>query len=281
MTETVWITGGNSFTAGHLSPALKQAGYQVNQTAIDITDAAACDTFIKRERPDYIIHLAAISFVPAGQDAEIYAVNTLGTENVLKAATIAPPKKIILPSTSHIYGRQSLPVIDEAVAPAPVSHYGCSKLAMEYLAANYQPSLPIQIVRPFNYTGRGQAAQFLIPKLVSHFARRATTIQLGNIDVWRDISDVRWVVQAYLGLLTASPQGPLNLCRGEAISIREMLTMLEQLTGHQIKIEQDPALMRRDELPRQCGSQIQLRAALPLLPEPLPITETLAWMLAV
>ena len=112
--------------------------------------------------------------------------------------------------------------ITEATRPAPVNHYAASKLAMEWMAADLLPTdFRSCMTRPFNYTGVGQTESFLVPKLVAHFAQRRPHVELGNLDVVRDFSDVRAVAQAYVRLLTADvPEGVTNLCSGVGRSLR-------------------------------------------------------------
>ena len=109
--------------------------------------------------------------------------------------------------------------------PAPANDYAVSKLAMEYLAKTYSVRLPLIICRPFNYTGVGQAEAFLLPKIVAHVRKGATEIELGNLDVARDFSDVRDVSSIYARLIQtpAAVGATLNICSGKAYTLREVL----------------------------------------------------------
>ncbi len=133
--------------------------------------------------------------MPDGQDESIYAINTFGPQYILDACLKLKksPKRIILASSSTIYGPQGNERLNEHSLVNPTNHYACSKWAMEQIAATYADRLNITITRPFNYTGVGQDIKFLVPKIISHFKQKAATIKLGNIDVWRDFSDVRWI----------------------------------------------------------------------------------------
>jgi len=278
----VWVLGASSFTGQYLLPKLKAENYQVVTTEVDITKAKAVEDALLQIQPNYIINLAGISFVPDGENADIYAINTFGPQNILDASLKLKkaPKKIILASSSLIYGKQKQETIDESCIANPINHYGCSKWAMEQIAQNYQDKLDIIITRPFNYTGVGQDNKFLIPKIVEHFKQRKTTISLGNLDVWRDFSDVRWVTQAYSELLNMEHSGLLtvNLCSGELISIRAIIKILEKITGHTIKVQVAPQFIRPSDIPRQCGNGMLLQKIITMRPS--NIEDTLAWMLA-
>jgi nucleoside-diphosphate-sugar epimerase len=282
-TQTVWVIGAKSFTGKYLVPALQKSAYRVVTTHVDITHAQAVEKAMLDIQPQYVINLAAISFVPDGGSADIYAINTFGPQNILDACLKLPtvPKKIILASTSHVYGEQAREVIDESCPVNPVNHYGCSKWAMEQIAKTYHDKLNILIARPFNYTGTGQAEKFLVPKIVQHFKQKAETIQLGNIDIWRDFSDVRWVVQAYTELLAApmQKQQVINLCSGRLTSIREIINMLQELTGHTLEIATDARFIRSADMQRQCGDNQNLYQLAPTLLKPMAFKNTLKEML--
>jgi len=164
----VLVTGLGGFTGIHLAPLLEQRGYEVVRAAepeFDLLREDSIGALVQATQPEYVIHLAAITFV-AHQDATaLYAVNTVGTTLLLSALERMAPRlrKVVLASTSQIYGNATDDPITESTPPAPISHYACSKLAMEFMARSFFDRLPILITRPFNYIGRGQAPQFLVP----------------------------------------------------------------------------------------------------------------------
>lgn len=282
--EKVWLMGADSFTGVHLIPILKKNGYSIDTSEVDITNAQQVEDTALQIKPDYIINLAAISFVPDGEDESIYAVNTLGPQNILNACLklAQAPKKIILASSANIYGIQEHEQVNEGYIPNPINHYGCSKWAMEQIAKTYSERLNIIITRPFNYTGKGQDIKFLVPKIVDHFKRKADTLNLGNIDVWRDFSDVRWIVQAYTELLVTTPNKSLeivNLCSGKLISIREIIELLSEITGHHLNVETSSKLVRQADIKRQYGYNSHLFKLVPKLSQPIALKETLNWML--
>ena len=281
--DKVWLLGADSFTGHYLLQALKDANYEVDTTAVDITDAQQVEQAMLAIQPSYIINLAAISFVPDGDSANIYAVNTIGVQHILDASLelAIAPKKIILVSSSTVYGQAGQEDITEDTLASPVNHYGCSKWAMEQIANTYADQLNIVITRPFNYTGQNQEAKFLVPKIVQHFQQSAAIIELGNIDIWRDFSDVRWVANAYVQLLKTDKKNhsPVNLCSGKLTSIREIISRLEQLTGHIIDIKVNPDFVRASDIKRQKGDNGRLYELLPTLDAPIDFEHTLQWML--
>ena len=232
-------------------------------------------------QPDVIVHLAAIAFVGHGAADAFYQVNLIGTRNLLEAiAACGKTPECVACQQCQCLRQRFRRVLNEQTPPAPANDYAVSKLAMEYMARLWCDRLPIVIARPFNYTGVGQADNFLLPKIVSHFRRKAEVIELGNLDVWRDFSDVRAVVQAYRGLIEARPVGQaINVSSGTTHSLREVIGKCSAITGHQLEVQVNPAFVRANEVKTLCGDNAKLRALLPGWETP-SLDETLGWMLA-
>ena len=294
LTRTL-VTGANGFTGNWLTGNLLASGHAVTETVagqstpetpsrrwLDITSPEECRRVIDEVRPDYIVHLAAISFVAHNDPLDFYRVNVLGTLNLLQACADVghTPRKVLVASSANVYGNVSSEAIDESFPVAPVNHYAASKASMESLVRTWFDRLPLLIVRPFNYTGRGQATNFLVPKIVEHFARREPEISLGNIDVARDFSDVRYVVRAYEALLDSGAVGEtVNVCIGQPYTLREILAMASEITGHELQIQVNPAFVRQTDVKMLAGSPAKLRKLVPEV-EAIGFRDTLQWMLA-
>lgn len=277
----VLITGLNGFTGRFLRDELVSHGHEVVGLQADLTDAAELADEMKRVQPDWVAHLAGIAFVGHGEANDFYRVNLMGTRNLLAALAACGkrPVCVLLASSANVYGNSTAGVLGEDAAPNPANDYAVSKLAMEHMARLWLDKLPIVIARPFNYTGVGQSESFLLPKIVAHFKRRVEVIELGNLDVWRDFSDVRAVVQAYRRLLEASPAGEtVNVCSGRTHSLREALALCEHLTRHAMAVRANPAFVRSNEVRSLCGDPSRLRALIGNW-DTQPLEETLGWML--
>jgi len=288
------ITGIRGFTGHYLAQALSSAGYEVYGTAhgseaggerifsVDLCDKAELARVLQQVQPEVVAHLAAIAFVAHGDVDAIYRVNVLGTRNLLEALASLPtvPSAVLLASSANVYGNATVEVIDEIQPLMPANDYAISKLAMEHVARLWMDKLPIILTRPFNYTGVGQSEQFLIPKIVHHFKTRASSIELGNLDVAREFSDVRMVAQAYTRLLQQAPAGQtFNVCSGVAYTLREVISMAEDLTGYPIEVRVNPAFVRPNEVYKLTGNPAKLHACVGNLDE-YALRDTLAWMLA-
>lgn len=288
------LTGRNGFTGRYVACELEQAGYEViglsNHLAgeelgstiqANLLDRNAVARAVAEAEADVVLHLAAIAFVAHGDVDEMYRVNVIGTRNLLEALAAAPkqPELVVLASSANVYGNAEVDPVTEDTPPAPANDYAVSKLAMEYMAKLWMGRLPITITRPFNYTGVGQSTQFLIPKIVDHFRRGARKIELGNTEVVRDFGDVRDVAHTYLQILERKPvNATINICTGSGISLREIICRLEDMAGYRINVSENPAFVRRGEIPRLVGSGRFLDALVGTVMRK-DIDSTLRWML--
>jgi nucleoside-diphosphate-sugar epimerase len=281
MKQKILLTGAAGFTGLFFRSAAEAAGHQVVALQANLTDKAAVAAEVLQAAPDAVVHLAAISFVGHADDTAFYGVNVVGTMNLLAGLAALPvkPSKVLLASSANVYGNCDASPITEAQPPAPVNHYAMSKLAMEHMARTYLDRLPVLFSRPFNYTGPGQAPNFLIPKLVSHFARRAPAIELGNLHVEREFNDVRMVCDAYLALLAHGVPGEVyNVCSGQPYTLQHVIALLSGITGHTMDVQVNPAFVRANEVHRLCGSPDKLLRATGALPAH-GLEQTLSWML--
>jgi GDP-6-deoxy-D-talose 4-dehydrogenase len=289
------ITGLTGFTGRHMAALLLEEGYDVWGTVspasdrsvpgatgvpVDLLDLDALKACVADAQPDVVVHLAGLAHVTGNPPSQSYLVNIMGSRNLLDALTTLDqrPRAVLFASTSNVYGNADVEVIDENVPLRPGNDYAVSKLAMEHMARLWSDRLPVFFTRPFNYTGVGQSEAYLLPKLVGHHARHEARMSLGNMNVSRDFSDVRDVVNVYARLLEAAPAGEaFNICSGTGHTLGELLTMLERIAGYKIDIFVDPRFMRHNEIAKLVGSSQKLRRVIGRVPV-TPISDTLEWM---
>lgn len=277
----ILLTGAHGFTGHHFTAQAEAAGHKVIPLEVDLRDPAAISAAVTTIGYDVVVHLAAISYVGHADNTAFYAVNVVGTTNLLQALVDkgSTPRCVLVASSANIYGNCDASPIAETQPPAPVNHYAASKLATEHMARTFSDRLPVLITRPFNYTGPGQGANFVIPKLVDHFTRRAPRVELGNLAVEREFNDVRFVADAYLGLLSRGKPGEVyNICTGKPYTLQHVIDTLSKLTGHHLEVQVNPAFVRANEVHRLCGSPTKLQDAIELRQTP-SLEDTLRWML--
>ena len=275
------LTGAGGFTGRHFARQAAAAGYQVQAIESNLLNTEALAAELQRMQPQYVVHLAAISFVGHADAQAFYGVNVLGTMNLLDAlcGLEHPPEKVLLAGSANVYGNCERSPIAETEPVAPVNHYATSKVAMEMMARTYLGRLPLFFTRPFNYTGPGQAQSFLIPKLVDHFARRADSIALGNLHVEREFNDVRFVCESYLRLLQRAQAGEVyNVCSGQPVTLQAVIRTLAEITGHTLDVTVNPAFVRANEIHRLCGNPAKLFDCVGPMPG-YELEATLRWML--
>jgi nucleoside-diphosphate-sugar epimerase len=277
----VALTGANGFTGRFVRAALEQAGATPVTLQVDLRDPDAVDRAVGSLDFDRVIHLAGHAFVDATDWHAFYAVNQLGTLNLLDAvARKQPGTRCILASSAQVYGPRAEGLIAETSPTKPFNHYAISKRAMEQGADLWRDRLEIVVTRPFNYTGAGQETMYLIPKIVDHFRRRVDVIELGNTWVRRDFGDVRSVADAYAALALAPDVPPVvNIATGIVSSIGDILEHLTMISGHHIEVRVNPVFVRSGDVAVLGGDPTQLRRALPDW-RPHALADTLRWMYA-
>lgn len=281
MRKRLLLTGAEGFTGQHLAAAASKAGFDVVGLQSDLTDADGVRQEVAAASPTHVVHLAAISAVTHADQEAFYRVNLFGSLNLLDALkkSSVRPQKVLLASSANVYGNAEMDQISEEVCPKPLNHYAMSKLAIEHMAATYADTLPLIFTRPFNYTGVGHDTRFVIPKIVEHFKQGASSLELGNLDVYREYNDVRMICDAYLRLLALGVDNETyNVCSGQAYSLREVIAKVEKVTGRCIEVAVNPAFVRANEVITLAGNPGKLKAAIGDL-ETYQLEDTLAWML--
>jgi GDP-4-dehydro-6-deoxy-D-mannose reductase len=238
---------------------------------VDLRQPDRVRSAIAGKVPDAVIHLAAISFVPdsIARPRETYDVNLHGTINLLEALLEQGFNGAFLyVSSGDVYGAvqaEGLPISEERL-PKPRNPYSASKLAAE--AYCYQLSqrsrVRVLIARPFNHIGPGQSERFAVAGFAKQIAeirqgRRAPLIEVGNVDVTRDFSDVRDVVRAYLRLLESGVSGEAyNVCSGIERNVGEVLRRMLELSGVRAEVKRVSDKLRPNEQTRHYGSNRKL-----------------------
>ncbi len=291
----VLITGASGFVGRWLAKALTDGGHAIIDigTEVDVTDRAAIGKTISGAAPDAIVHLAAVAFAPdaSADPGAAYSVAIGGTVNVLEAVRTLPrPSVVLVTGSSEVYGEphpDDLP-LRESSALRPRSPYSLSKAAQESVALAYAAryGLSIVVTRSFNHTGPGQRPVFVVPALAGRVrafaAGEAPDIPVGNLDVRRDLMDVRDVTDAYRRILEAQATGGvavgglvLNVCSGRSVAIRDVLDELCRLAGVEPVIRVDPKLVRAND-PAEIRGDATAVQALTGWAATTPLTKTLA-----
>lgn len=240
---------------------------------LDVRDAAGMEACIRTVEPDRVIHLAAVSHVPTAQQFPVSAweVNVLGTLNLLEACSaLAPDAAVLYVSSGDVYGRtfQQGSPLDEEATPRPENPYSSSKAAAEILVRQYAyQGLHGICLRAFNHVGPGQRPDFVVSAFARQIAEieaglREPVLTVGNLDAWRDFTDVRDVVRAYeLVVNHASeikPASIFNVCSGQPRQIRSVLDGLLAASATSIRVEQDPDRLRPSDTPFAAGNPSRL-----------------------
>src|SRR6266851_6156877 len=252
---TILITGATGFIGSHLTELLLREGHRVRAIAryngrgdighlsalppelldqLDIRFGDVTDTFLMRDLVascDIVLHLAALIGIPYSYvaPASYVSTNVSGTLNVLEACRQAKVRRVIVTSTSEVYGTAIYSPIDEKHPLQGQSPYSASKIGADKFAESYYRafSLPVITIRPFNTYGPRQSARAVIPTIVSQ-ALSEPEIRLGSLAPIRDLNFVKDTVAAFLAIAAADGAigKTINVGAGKGISIGELAALI-------------------------------------------------------
>lgn len=245
--------------------------------AMDVRHPADITAVLEAAKPDAIVHLAAIAFVPAAEadPGAALDVNIVGTARLMaavkqrRAAGTLDPRVLVIGSGEQ-YGRHEpdeMPLAESA-EQRPRSVYAASKASQEHVALEAHRSAGVRVVttRSFNHSGAGQPDRYLLPALVQRAralrAERRRTMPVGNTTPVRDFLHVRDVARAYADLLDQGVDGEAyNVSRGEGVSVETLAQRVLALAGVNAILETDPTLVRPADVPVLIGDNAKLRRA--------------------
>jgi GDP-4-dehydro-6-deoxy-D-mannose reductase len=282
------VTGARGFVGPHLVSVLRARGARVIGLGVEsdpggsglddwrVADLRRPETLVAAlatTRPDAVVHLAAASSAAASfrDPTATFEINMLGTWYLLEAVrAAAPTARVLVVGTGEVYGPQpdETPVGEDAPF-RPVSPYGLSKAAADAMAeiATLRFGLDVVRVRPFGHVGPGQTPRFFLPSFAEQIAlaeagRSAPLLRVGNLEVVRDLLDVRDIVVAYALLLERGERGAVyNVCRGSGERLSNIAAGLVRRARLPLTIEVDAARRRPADLPVLVGNPGRVRAA--------------------
>jgi GDP-4-dehydro-6-deoxy-D-mannose reductase len=287
------VTGASGFVGSYLSAHLEECGDEVIalDDSVDLGDPAGAVTVgdqLKLVAPDVIYHLAALTHVGRSWEDPVSTmrVNALGTLSVLEAARVqSHPPRVLLISSSEVYGAGQGRPIREDDPLRPVTPYAASKVSAEYLGlqAFLGRGLDVVRARPFNHIGPGQGDVFVVSALARRIveAERAGggAIAVGNLAAARDFTDVRDVVRAYRLLATSGAAGDVyNVCSGVARQVEELFKILIAHSSVPVEAREDPELFRPVDVPMLVGDNSRLVDLVGWRPE-IDLSQTLVAVL--
>lgn len=213
---------------------------------VDIRNQKKLELLFRKVRPDAVAHLAAMHFIPDcnADPKKTLAINAEGTRTVVRLCNAYAVKKFIFASSASVYGARATPCTERSPA-RPVDIYGNSKLRAEKIIREECVS-HWSIMRVFNVIGKNETHPHLIPSIISQL-QHSRSITLGNLRSQRDYLYVDDLVDGIL-MLFHSDKGnseTINFGTGIGTTAREIITMLENITGRHIQIKTSHRLLRR------------------------------------
>ncbi len=280
----VLVTGASGFIGSHLVHRLLNEGAQVGITVryanliknVRLTDCWECLHIIEADlrnrgalaaiasfQPQVVFHLAAYNHVGQSftQVEECFDVNAKGTANLLDVCSAVP--RFVYISSSEVYGQQDAVPFVESTQPRPMSPYAITKYAGELYCRMKQlmaHNCGVVLLRPFNAFGPGQSTKAIIPELILK-ALRGEAILTTSGEQTREFNYVTNIVDGILlAALTEEPlDGPVNVCGGEEVRIRDLVQKIVEMTGSSSRVEMGALSYRPNEIWRMYGDSTRAR----------------------
>lgn len=224
---------------------------------LDLNNSNTLEKLISEHKPDYIVHLASISSVGQSWQDPAYCFNnnTNIMLNILNSVKELELKTRILSiGSSEEYGSSS-EILREDMPLNPQNPYAVAKVSQELLCKLYAQNMNIDVImtRSFNHIGPRQSERFVVPsfmrQLVNISQGKENKMLVGNIEVARDFTDVRDVVNAYYKILHEGKRGEVyNVCSGKAYRLKEVIAIAEEVLGIKANIEVDSSRLRPNDV---------------------------------
>lgn len=293
------VTGADGFIGSHLVQQLLARGWKVRALSQynsfnnwgwledvpanplleivcgDVRDANYCREIMRGV--DTVFHLAALIAIPYSYVAPDSYVDTnvRGTLNICQAARDAGVSRVIVTSTSEVYGTAQFVPITEDHPRQPQSPYSASKIGADAIALSFYHAfgLSVTVARPFNTYGPRQSARAIIPTIITQIASGMNTIKVGDLSPTRDFNFVTDTARGFIALAEADAEAvsgrDFNICTGKDISMRDTLTTIAQLMDADVDFVTDPQRLRPagSEVYRLLGDNTRMCQTTPWRPE--------------
>lgn len=286
--KKVLVTGADGFIGSHLTQALLEEGCEVRALCLynsfgtlgwlegishpnletvlgDVRDPDLCREICRGV--DTVFHLAALIAIPYSYIAPDSYVDTniRGTLNMLQGARAAGVDRIIVTSTSEVYGTAITVPITESHPRQPQSPYSATKIGADALALSFHAAfgLPVVLARPFNTYGPRQSARAIIPTIITQIASGRREIKVGDLTPTRDFNYVADTAAGFIALAKAKGvEGrEINIATGTEVTMQQTLETIADLMGADVTWVTDPERIRpsASEVRRLCGDSTLMR----------------------